>query len=51
MCTPPCWAQDIGLDPNGRRQGMRAPVSVLLVDDINKALDQLVAAGAQPSNG
>jgi hypothetical protein len=36
--------QDIGLDPNGHRQGMTAPLPFWLVDDINKAVDQLVAA-------
>src|SRR5690348_16282976 len=38
--------QDIGLDPNGRKQGMTAPVPYWLVDDINQAIEQLVAAGA-----
>src|SRR6266704_190584 len=38
--------QDIGLDPNGHRQGMTAPLPFWLVDDINKAIEQLVAAGA-----
>ena len=38
--------QDIGLDPNGHRQGMTAPLPYWLVDDINKAIEQLVAAGA-----
>lgn len=46
--------QDIGLDPNGHRQGMTAPLPYWLVDDINKAIEQLVAAGAtvkqQPRN-
>jgi predicted enzyme related to lactoylglutathione lyase len=38
--------QDIGLDPNGHQHGMTAPVPYWLVDDINKAIEQLVAAGA-----
>jgi predicted enzyme related to lactoylglutathione lyase len=38
--------QDIGLDPNGHSQGMTAPVPYWLVDDIDKAIEQLVAAGA-----
>lgn len=38
--------QDIGLDPNGHKQGMTAPVPYWVVDDINKAIEQLVAAGA-----
>ena len=46
--------QDIGLDPNGHRQGMTAPLPYWLVDDINQAIEQLVAAGAtverQPRN-
>ena len=38
--------QDIGLDPNGHKQGLSAAVPYWHVDDINKAIDQLVAAGA-----
>ena len=38
--------QDIGLDPNGHGQGMTAPRPFWLVDDINKSIEQLVAAGA-----
>jgi predicted enzyme related to lactoylglutathione lyase len=39
--------QDIGLDPNGHRQGMTGPVGYYHVDDIKKSLQQLVNAGAQ----
>src|SRR5262245_16540768 len=38
--------QDVGLDPNGHRHGMTRPGPYWLVDDISKALEQLVAAGA-----
>jgi predicted enzyme related to lactoylglutathione lyase len=38
--------QDIGLDPNGHRRGMTAPIPYWLVDDINTAIEQLEAAGA-----
>lgn len=38
--------QDIGLDPNGHRSGMTAPLPYWLVDDINKTIEELVAAGA-----
>ena len=30
--------QDIGLDPNGHRQGLTAPLPYWLVDDINTAM-------------
>src|SRR5437762_13533601 len=46
--------QDIGLDPSRHSQGITAPVPYWLVDDIHKAIEQLVAAGAtvqqQPRN-
>src|SRR5689334_7098830 len=37
---------DIGLDPNGHRQGMTGPVSYWYVDDIKQRLQALQAAGA-----
>ncbi|MDB5057962.1 MAG: hypothetical protein JWO59_1434 [Chloroflexi bacterium] len=37
---------DIGLDPNGHKQGMTGPVAYWHVDDINKSLEALLAAGA-----
>jgi predicted enzyme related to lactoylglutathione lyase len=46
--------QDIGLDPNGHKQGLSAPVPYWHVDDVKASLDELVAAGAtvqqQPRN-
>lgn len=39
--------QNIGLDPNGHRAGMTGPISYYHVDDIQKSLQSLVAAGAQ----
>ena len=46
--------QDIGLDPNGHKQGMSAPVPYWHVDDVKASLEKLVAAGAtvqqQPSD-
>ena len=39
--------QQIGLDPNGHRQGMTGPVGYYHVDDIRAAFERLVAAGAQ----
>jgi predicted enzyme related to lactoylglutathione lyase len=39
--------QDIGLDPNGHKQGMTGPVDYYHVDDIKKSLQLLVDAGAQ----
>jgi predicted enzyme related to lactoylglutathione lyase len=46
--------QDIGLDPNGHRRGMTAPLAYWRVEDISTAIERLVAAGAtvqqQPRN-
>jgi len=39
--------QDIGLDPNGHRQGMTGPLAYWHVDDINESLQQLLDAGAE----
>jgi predicted enzyme related to lactoylglutathione lyase len=39
--------QDVGLDPNGHRKGMTGPVGYWHVEDINKSLAELVAAGAE----
>jgi predicted enzyme related to lactoylglutathione lyase len=39
--------QEVGLDPNGHRQGLTGPVPYVLVDDIRGRLQSLVAAGAQ----
>jgi predicted enzyme related to lactoylglutathione lyase len=39
--------QQIGLDPNGHRQGMTGPVTYWHVDDLAAALNALVKAGAQ----
>src|SRR5947209_5244853 len=39
--------QDIGLDPNGHRQGLTGPVGFWNVDDIQESIQQLVAAGAE----
>jgi predicted enzyme related to lactoylglutathione lyase len=39
--------QDIGLDPNGHKQGMTMPVGYWNVDDIKKTLQALQDAGAQ----
>ena len=39
--------QEIGLDPNGHRQGMTGPIGYRDVDDIHKSLAALVDAGAQ----
>src|SRR5882672_31782 len=39
--------QDIGLDPNGHKQGMTGTVGYFHVDDIRKSLQQLLEAGAQ----
>ena len=38
--------QEIGLDPNGHKQGMTGPVGYYHVDDIKKSLQQLLDAGA-----
>jgi predicted enzyme related to lactoylglutathione lyase len=37
--------QHLGLDPNGRRQGLTGPVGYWHVDDIATALESLTAAG------
>ena len=39
--------QDIGLDPNGHRQGMTGPVAYWHVHDIAATVDALVASGAE----
>ena len=39
--------QDIGLDPNGHRQGMTGPVCYYHVDDIAQTREALLAAGAE----
>jgi predicted enzyme related to lactoylglutathione lyase len=39
--------QDIGLDPNGHRQGMAGPVCYWHVDDMQQTLQALLAAGAE----
>ena len=38
--------QEVGLDPNGHRQGMTGPVGYWHVDDINETLKRLLDAGA-----
>jgi predicted enzyme related to lactoylglutathione lyase len=38
--------QNIGLDPNGHRQGMTGPVCYWHVEDIRVGLQRLLAAGA-----
>jgi predicted enzyme related to lactoylglutathione lyase len=39
--------QEIGLDPNGHKQGLTGPLPYWTVSDINKSLQSLVDAGAQ----
>ncbi len=39
--------QEIGLDPNGHKQGLTGPLAYWQVSDIRKALGALVDAGAQ----
>jgi predicted enzyme related to lactoylglutathione lyase len=39
--------QDIGLDPNGHKQGMLGPVGYFHVSDIKNSLRSLLDAGAQ----
>jgi len=39
--------QEIGLDPNGHKQGMTAPVDYFHVSDIKNSLQSLLDAGAQ----
>ncbi|MGZ9222861.1 MAG: VOC family protein [Anaerolineales bacterium] len=38
--------QDIGLDPNGHKQGMTGPLGYFQVDDIHESLQSLLDAGA-----
>lgn len=38
--------QEIGLDPNGFKQGMTGPISYFHVDDIRRSLQELVDAGS-----
>ena len=38
---------EVGLDPNGHGQGQTAPIDYWEVDDIEKSLESLVAAGAE----
>ena len=39
--------QELGLDPNGHRNGMTGPISYWQVDDIHESLRLLLDAGAQ----
>ena len=39
--------QEIGLDPNGHKQGLTGPIGYWQVDDIKKSLQGLLDAGAQ----
>jgi predicted enzyme related to lactoylglutathione lyase len=39
--------QEIGLDPNGHKQGLTGPIGYVAVSDIKKSLQTLVDAGAQ----
>ncbi len=39
--------QDIGLDPNGHKQGMTGPLGYFHVSDIKNSLQSLLDAGAQ----
>lgn len=39
--------QELGLDPNGHRQGMTGPVGYWRVEDIRESLQRLLAAGAE----
>jgi predicted enzyme related to lactoylglutathione lyase len=39
--------QDIGLDPNGHRQGMTGPLAYHEVDDIKGTIQALLDAGAE----
>jgi predicted enzyme related to lactoylglutathione lyase len=41
--------QEIGLDPNGHKQGLTGPLGFYAVDDINESLQTLLDAGAQPN--
>jgi predicted enzyme related to lactoylglutathione lyase len=39
--------QELGLDPNGHKNGLTGPVGYLQVSDIKESLQQLLEAGAQ----
>jgi len=39
--------QEIGLDPNGHKQGLTGPIGYINVSDIRASLQTLVDAGAQ----
>jgi predicted enzyme related to lactoylglutathione lyase len=39
--------QEIGLDPNGHKQGLTGPLPYWAVTDIRKSVQSLVDAGAQ----
>lgn len=39
--------QDIGLDPNGFKQGMTGPISYYHVSDVKKTMQALIDGGAQ----
>jgi len=41
--------QEIGLDPNGHKQGLTGPVGYFQVSDIKSTLQALLEAGAQVS--
>ena len=43
--------QDIGLDPNGHRQGMTGPVAYWHIDDIEVSFKALLDAGAVAQQG
>ncbi|HEX3268978.1 MAG TPA: VOC family protein [Gaiellaceae bacterium] len=38
---------EVGLDPNGHSQGLTAPINYWEVEEIEKAVESLVAAGAE----
>jgi predicted enzyme related to lactoylglutathione lyase len=38
--------QEVGLDPNGHKQGVTGPLGYYVVDDIKQSLQTLVGAGA-----
>jgi predicted enzyme related to lactoylglutathione lyase len=40
---------EVGLDPNGHRQGMTGPIAFSYVDDIASTLQSLLDAGAVPN--
>lgn len=43
--------QEIGLDPNGHRQGLSGPLGYYQVKDIKWSLQSLLDAGAQQTQG